>query len=374
MPIDTQHQDTLTAVPTAQEKWDRIYRSSAVKADAWPRVLVENGHLLPTHGRALDVACGLGEASIFLARHGLEVVAWDISPVAIAKLQDFVAQHGLAITAEVVDVTRVQIPEQAFNVIHVSRFLERSVCAALLRALCHDGLLFYQTSSLEALDTAHTKNPDYCLVRGELLGLFHELHPVAYREEALLGNTAQGLRNEVLLVAQKRRPMPRFFMDWVRQVTDGDDPAALSRAIERHRRRLSTLHDRLGPLAAGDAAARAQEWGLIENTEVVIVPDACVPKLQALVVLKPNYLLPTDMPEAALRRLGDAVDAIIEAFCRAPGISHCRCWVPHPDHCKTRRLHLFVEPDCSITDPAEQRTVWAAVSTYVQQAIAAPLA
>jgi hypothetical protein len=168
--------------------------------------------------------------------------------------------------------------------------------------------------------------------------------------------------------------MPRFFVDWVRQVTDGDDPAALSRAIERHRRRLRTLHDRLGPLAAGDAAAREKEWGLIENTELVIVPDACVPKLQALVVLKPNYLLPTDMPEAALHRLGDAGDAITEAFCRVPGVSHCRCWVPHPDRCKTRRLHLFVEPDCAITDPEEKRTVWAAVSTCVQQAIAAPLA
>ncbi len=374
MPIDTQHQEMPAAVPTMQEKWDQIHGRGTVKADAWPQVLVENVHLLPTHGRALDVACGLGGASIFLARHGLEVVAWDISPVAIAKLRGFAAQHGLAITADVVDVTGVQLPEQAFDVIHVSNFLERSVCAALSRALRHDGLLFYQTLSLEGLDNAPSKNPDYCLVRGELLGLFHELRPVAYREEALLGNTAQGQRNEVLLVAQKRRPMPRFFVDWVRQVTDGDDPAALSRAIERHRRRLRTLHDRLGPLAAGDAAAREKEWGLIENTELVIIPDACAPKLQALVVLKPNYLLPTDMPEAALRRLGDAVDAITEAFCRAPGVSHCRCWVPHPDSCKTRRLHLFVEPDCAITDSDEKRTVWSAVSTCVQQAIAAPRA
>src|SRR6266853_939709 len=103
MPIDTQPQETLAAVPTMQEKWDQIHGRSVVKADAWPQVLVENVHLLPTHGRALDVA-------------------WDISPVAIAKLRGFVAQHGLAITAEVVDVTGVQLPAQAFDVIHVSRF------------------------------------------------------------------------------------------------------------------------------------------------------------------------------------------------------------------------------------------------------------
>src|SRR5882724_1266274 len=62
----------------------RSMDATPFKADAWPQVLVENVHLLPTHGRALDVACGLGAGSIFLARHGLKVVAWDISPVAIA--------------------------------------------------------------------------------------------------------------------------------------------------------------------------------------------------------------------------------------------------------------------------------------------------
>ena len=374
MAIDKRHTDNLGAMPAIQEKWDRSYGSNAVEAAAWSRVLGENSHLLPTHGRALDVACGMGGASIFLARHGLEVVSWDISRAAIAKLRGFVEQHGLAITAEVVDVTRVQIPEQEFDVIHVSRFLERGVCAALSRALRNDGLLFYQTISLEALDTAPHKNPDYCLVRGELLDLFHELRLVVYREEALLGDTAQGLRNVVLLVAQKRSPAPRFLVDWVRRVTDGDDPAALSRAIERHRRRLGTLEDRLGPLAAGDAVARQKEWGLLENAELVIVPDACVPKLQALVILKNNYLLPTDMPEAALRRLGHVVDAIADAFCRVSGVSRCRCWVPHPNDCKTKRLHLFVEPDLPITDPEEKRNVWAEVSARIHQAITAPLA
>ena len=211
MAIDKRHKDNLGAMPAIQEKWDRSYGSNAVEAAAWSRVLGENSHLLPTHGRALDVACGMGGASIFLARHGLEVVSWDISRAAIAKLRGFVEQHGLAITAEVVDVTRVQIPEQEFDVIHVSRFLERGVCAALSRALRNDGLLFYQTISLEALDTAPHKNPDYCLVRGELLDLFHELRLVVYREEALLGDTAQGLRNEVLLVAQKRSPRSAIF-------------------------------------------------------------------------------------------------------------------------------------------------------------------
>lgn len=83
MSIDKTDQEHLGSMSTIRDKWDRTYGSKAVEAAAWPRVLSENAHLLPRRGRALDVACGMGGASIFLARHGLEVVSWDISPVAM---------------------------------------------------------------------------------------------------------------------------------------------------------------------------------------------------------------------------------------------------------------------------------------------------
>jgi hypothetical protein len=43
----------------------------------------------------------------------------------------------------------------------------------------------------------------FLLERGELLRLFPTLQPVAYREEGLLGQLTQGLRNEAYLVAQR---------------------------------------------------------------------------------------------------------------------------------------------------------------------------
>ena len=39
--------------------------------------------LIPTDGLAVDVACGTGAQSLWLARHGLRVIALDASPVAI---------------------------------------------------------------------------------------------------------------------------------------------------------------------------------------------------------------------------------------------------------------------------------------------------
>ena len=316
-----------------------------VGADPHPGILDDVTHLLPVRGRALDVACGTGAASIFLARHGLEVVAWDISPIAIGKLRIFAARHELAIEPEVVDIAQARIPQEAFDVIFVSRYLERSACAGLSRALRPGGLLVYQTFSIEALESAPHMNPAYCLVRGELLNLFHDLQPVLYREDALVGDTTRGLRNEARLVAQRRYAAPGFFVDWVRRVTDGDDPAALSRAIERHRRRLAALDDPLGPWMESAPAARDNGRCLFEDTDVVVVADGQAPTLRALVHPKGNLVLPTDMPHASVCRLGRVVDVITQAFRQVADARHCRSWIPHPDDCSTRRLHVVVDSD-----------------------------
>ena len=166
-------------------------------------------------------------------------------------------------------------------------------------------------------------------------------------------------------ISVTQHPVPPFFAQWRDGVTQGDDPAAISRAIDTHRRRLGALPDHLGGLARGDPAAREHEWGLIEDEQVVIVPDSCVPQLRALVVPKIAHVLPTDLPEAALHRLGHVVDAISDAFRRVTGVSRCRCWVPHPQDCNTRRLHLFVDPELPAFNVAKKQAVWGEVAVEI---------
>lgn len=66
---------------------------------------MDNQHLLPALGRALALACGLGGNALLLAAHGLETHAWDISDVAVARLQERARQQGLSLHAEVRDIT-----------------------------------------------------------------------------------------------------------------------------------------------------------------------------------------------------------------------------------------------------------------------------
>jgi SAM-dependent methyltransferase len=168
------------------------------------RVLSENLHLLPAHGKALDLACGLGANAVLLGQRGLETWAWDISPVAIARLDEAAQQANLTVHTEVRNVI-VQPPEpDSFDVIVVSRFLERSLAPSLQAALRPAGVLFYQTfTKLRVTAEGGPRNPHFLLADNELLHLFAGLKVRVYREEGLLGELGVGFRNEAMLIAQK---------------------------------------------------------------------------------------------------------------------------------------------------------------------------
>ena len=53
-------------------------------------------HLLPTKGRALEIACGRGRGGVWLARRGLTYQGLDVSPVAIDLARQLAEQSGLA--------------------------------------------------------------------------------------------------------------------------------------------------------------------------------------------------------------------------------------------------------------------------------------
>jgi len=184
------------------ETWNQRYKT----AIDWPEpatVLIENQHLLPDQGQALDIACGLGNNALLLADHGLQTTAWDVSEVAINKLNDFCHSAGLTINAAVRDVERHPPPADSFAIITVSRFLVRDLAPALVAALRPGGLLFYQTfTKIKAYPGGPDKD-EFLLADNELLQLFGDLRPRVYREEAGLGDINKGFRNSAMLVAEK---------------------------------------------------------------------------------------------------------------------------------------------------------------------------
>ena len=189
---------------TDQVKWDRIYTDGAGKSAEPCHVLSSHPHLLPPGGTALDLACGRGGNALYLAAGGYNTRAWDISEVAIQRLADLARQRGLPLTAQQRDVTADPPESESFDVIVVSRFLDRTLAPAICAALKEQGLLFYQTFIREKVSDTGPHNPAYRLDANELLQLFSPLHLIYYHEEGCVGNTERGFRNEAMLIAQKR--------------------------------------------------------------------------------------------------------------------------------------------------------------------------
>lgn len=187
----------------SQQKWNRLYSEQADVAATVAEVLTQNSHLLPADGRALDLACGLGANTLFLAERGLTPSAWDISSVAIEALQTEALAQGFNIDAQVRDVITQPPAAETFEVIVVSHFLHRALSDSLIEALTPGGLLFYQTFCRQKVYEQGPKNPDYLLEDNELLQMFSRMKLRVYREEALLGDLLHGWRNQALLVAEK---------------------------------------------------------------------------------------------------------------------------------------------------------------------------
>jgi SAM-dependent methyltransferase len=88
------------------ERWDARYAERATGEPRPPAGV--DGIALPEAGRCLDIACGLGEQSLWAAERGLDVVSLDVSATAIGALRSAAAARGLAerIDARQVDLDR----------------------------------------------------------------------------------------------------------------------------------------------------------------------------------------------------------------------------------------------------------------------------
>lgn len=175
--------------------WDQRHRDAA-DVGTVPRLLRDFADWLPATGRALDLACGRGAAALWLAERGLDVTAFDYSTVAIDRVAREAAMRGLTVHAEVTDVLDRPLPLQTFDLIVVSHFLERRLCAAIAGALRPGGLLCYQTFGPAVPGDRGPSNPAFRLQAGELMSLFPTLDVCAYLEpgeRAPVGDERRGL-------------------------------------------------------------------------------------------------------------------------------------------------------------------------------------
>ena len=156
-------------------KWNNRFASEAsyLGANASPFLQREIARIkrLAPGKRALDIACGEGRNSIFLAQHGFLTTGLDISDIALGKAEQQARDKGLSVSFCRVDLDDYRITEQ-YDLIVNFNFLLREFIPEEVGALAPGGLLIIDTI-LESPMLLVTHNPDYLLRYGELERIFN---------------------------------------------------------------------------------------------------------------------------------------------------------------------------------------------------------
>jgi SAM-dependent methyltransferase len=167
-----------------RERWNRRY-ATAHGSDRPARFLTEifsaNGWPV-ARGRALDLASGGGRNALFLAEQGFEVLAIDVSAVALEQGRRRAEEKGLAIEWRQADLEQVRLPEASFALVVNFNYLQRSLFPQIKNALTVGGYAVFETYLIDQQALGHPKNPAYLLRHNELLEVFAGFRILWYRE------------------------------------------------------------------------------------------------------------------------------------------------------------------------------------------------
>jgi SAM-dependent methyltransferase len=182
-----------------RQRWNARYREPTPGREpaGFLRSLADQ---LPTTGRALDVAGGVGHDALWLARRGLDVTLVDISDVALEHAAAAAREAGVALRTQRVDVESEPLPPGPYDMVLCLNFLWRPLFAEFSRVLAPGGLLVFAQPTRGNLQRHPHPSARFLLEEGELPRLVRGLELVSYTE----GWTDEG-RHEARLVATRPR-------------------------------------------------------------------------------------------------------------------------------------------------------------------------
>jgi len=148
-----------------KERWDEKHSKNMMPQI--PIKLVSDYAKLATGTQALDIACGNGRHSKYLASLGFEVHALDISSVAIEQLQGIPHIH-----AKQVDFDTYTLETNKYDLIICTYFLERKLFPQMIKALKPNGIILMETFLHHEDNKRTPSNPAFRLNEGELEAYF----------------------------------------------------------------------------------------------------------------------------------------------------------------------------------------------------------
>jgi 2-polyprenyl-3-methyl-5-hydroxy-6-metoxy-1,4-benzoquinol methylase len=143
-----------------REDWNRKHGEAGLHFGSEPnRFLVAEAEALPP-GRALDVACGSGRNTVWLAERGWRVTGVDFSDVALENARRLAAERGVDVDWEQADLRDWVPPAGVFDLVavlylHLSVDERRAVHRRAAGSLAPGGTLVVVGHDLQNLNGGH---------------------------------------------------------------------------------------------------------------------------------------------------------------------------------------------------------------------------
>ncbi len=152
-------------------RWNSRYTTETGLRTKLPlQFLLDNVHILPKNGVALDIAMGAGRNAEVLLNHGLEVIGIDVAFEAVLLAK---AKHP-KLHAIVADLADFQIPKLKFDVIINFYYLQRSILEELRLLTKPGGIIMIETLTQKMKPIRPDTPEDFLLCENELPEYFNE--------------------------------------------------------------------------------------------------------------------------------------------------------------------------------------------------------
>jgi tellurite methyltransferase len=187
-----------------RKRWDLKYRKRKFDPRQGASSILKKYLRLFPRGKGLDLAAGEGRNAVFLAEHGFDAEAVDISRTALDRTRKLAHSRGVWIKTVAEDLDTFSIPVGEYDLILNFYFLDRRLIPKIKKGLKKGGMVVFETYTAEQkkLGTGGSGKDKYVLKPNELLRLFREFHVLFYRE----GVFQEGGKKRAIasLIAQKQ--------------------------------------------------------------------------------------------------------------------------------------------------------------------------
>ena len=171
-----------------QQSWSKRYKERTGELKG-PAVFIKSKIEHLKKGTVLDLACGDGRNSVFLAREGFEVTGVDFSQEALNRLNEFSEMESLDIKTRVVDVDDKEeiLKLEKFDNIIISNFKPTTEIFKILpQLLTENGIILFSTFNFR--DAQENNFPrKFCVEKEEFKAVSDKLDLIAldvFKEES----------------------------------------------------------------------------------------------------------------------------------------------------------------------------------------------